>query len=119
MNWDGSERRKFIRVKFPCEISVHGHKNHIISTNAENISPGGVRVIIEEKLAVGSIVSLDIYAIKEAPISCKGRVIWIITKERPDHEGPSVFDTGIEFCEIKEEDVSKIKKLVVAIAAEK
>lgn len=119
MDWDGRERRKFVRVKLPCEIFIHQDKNPIISTYAENISPGGVRVVIKEKLDVGSIVSLDIYAIKETPITCKGRIVWVIGKESPQSPALSMFDVGIEFCAIKEEDVAEIKKLVVAVAGKK
>ncbi len=117
MSWDSSERRQFVRTKFPCQINVPGPNQRMISTRAQNLSAGGIRVFIEEKLLPSSIVSLEICGIDNRKICCTGKVIW--TFERKTHhskEASLCYDTGIEFCEIKEDDVEAIKKLVVSIA---
>lgn len=116
MNWDSKERREFVRIKFPCEILVGGSKEEIISTHAENISAGGIRVIIEKKLPCSSVIDLVIYGIRKKPILCKGKIIWTFSRKIPYHRKLSLFDTGIEFYKIKKEDRREIKSLITSIA---
>ena len=117
MSWDSSERRKFVRVKFPCEIVLPGSEQEVISTKAENISAGGIRVLIKEKLYPSSLISLDIYGIRENPITCTGKVIWVFKRKVHRNEPAVLYDTGIEFQKIEESDINEIKKLIASIAS--
>jgi len=103
MDYQGIEKRRFIRAKFPCVILIHTLHEHVITTYTENISAGGVRVIIEEKLETSSTVGLEVQ-IKNNVVSCKGRIVWVVDKESPYKKGIFYYDTGIEFYEIKEDD---------------
>jgi c-di-GMP-binding flagellar brake protein YcgR len=103
MDYQGIEKRRFIRAKFPCVISIHTLHDHVITTYTENISAGGVRVIIEEKLELSSTVGLEIQINKDV-IACKGRVVWVVDRESPYKKGILYHDTGIEFYEISEND---------------
>jgi len=117
MNWDSKERRKFIRVKYPCEITIRKPQKHMISTHLENISSGGIRFIIKERIEPSSVVDLDLYGIAKEPIVCKGIMKWIFTKKDPYNQDRLLYDVGVEFSRIKKEDVAEIKKLVVSIAS--
>jgi c-di-GMP-binding flagellar brake protein YcgR len=117
MSWDSTERRQFVRAKLPCQINVPGAQQRIISTRAQNISAGGIRVFINEKLYASSIVDLEIYGISNQPISCTGKVIWTFTRKTHHSKQAPLYDTGIEFHQIKEADVKAIKKLVASIAS--
>ena len=119
MNWDSKERRRFVRTKFPCEITIHGPQKHIISTHVENVSAGGIRFILEERIGPSSIIDLDLYGITKEPIVCKGKVKWVFTKKDPSGKNRTRYDTGVEFSQIKEKDVDEIKKLIVSIASTK
>jgi len=119
MNWNSKERRRFVRIKFPCEITTQKPQRHIISTYAENISAGGIRFIIEERIEPSSIIDLDLYGITKDPIVCKGKVNWAFTRKDPFNQNRILYDVGIEFCQIKEKDVNEIKKLIVSIAFSK
>ena len=119
MSWDSRERRKFVRAKFPCEITICGPKKHIISTHTENISAGGIRFITKERIAPASIIKLDLYGIRKEPIVCTGKVKWAFTKKDSSGKNSFLYDTGIEFSQIKEKNVAEIKKLVVSIASGK
>ena len=119
MSWDSSERREFVRIQFPCEIVLPGSEEKIISTKAENISAGGIRVMLKEELYPASLVNLDIYGIKENPITCVGKIIWVFKRELHHSEPVVLYDTGIEFHEIQKEDIDAIKKLIASIASGK
>ena len=115
MSWDNKERRKFVRVNFPCEITTQSASSRRISTYAKNISAGGLRVFLTEKLKISSIVEINIYQIAKEPINCKGSIVWVFSRKDPDNEGELMFDTGIEFSQIKDKDLEEIKKLVTSI----
>lgn len=119
MNWDSRERRKFVRVKFPCEITVRTPKKKVISTNIENISAGGLRAFLKEKLQPSTIIEIDIYGIAKETITCTARIVWVFTRKQPSSEDTPFYDTGMEFCDIKDEHVEEIKRLVAEIASGK
>jgi c-di-GMP-binding flagellar brake protein YcgR len=116
MKWDRKEKRRFVRADLPCKIEVYVPKQRVFNTHTENISEGGVRVILENKIEVFSIVGLEVYLGKE-PIICKGRVVWVIEKANPVSEKILLYDIGIEFYEIKEEDKHIIKNFVESVVS--
>ncbi|MBF0215365.1 MAG: PilZ domain-containing protein [Candidatus Omnitrophica bacterium] len=91
--WNGKDRRKHTRRELPCNIMVVPHGDKIIYSHTEDISEKGVRVIIDEKLAVGSRIYLEIY-FDEEPIFCKAQVAWVEETDTPD--GNKAYNTGIE-----------------------
>lgn len=105
--YQGIEKRKFIRARFPCKILIYNFPEHAISTHTENISAGGVRVIIGEKLEAGTLVDIEVH-LKENKIACKGKIAWVVDKKSPYRKGVLYHDTGIEFCEIDEQDRNAI-----------
>jgi len=115
MNWDGKERRRFIRVKFPCEITIKGQNKHTLSSHTENVSLGGIRAILAEKLPVASEVSIDIYGLKSEPLTCKGKVVWVFERRLTFSKRAFGFDTGIEFYGIKSEDEEAIKDFIDSV----
>ncbi|MDP2923787.1 MAG: PilZ domain-containing protein [Candidatus Omnitrophota bacterium] len=118
MDYSGIEKRRFIRARFPCKITIYAHSQRIISTHTENISAGGIRVIIGEKIQVSSSVGLEI-ELKDNTIICKGRIVWIVDKESPYRKGVIYHDTGIEFHDIKEQDRQIIHNFIEEIISQK
>jgi c-di-GMP-binding flagellar brake protein YcgR len=114
MNYSGAEKRRFIRTKFPCKITIRTPKEHSISTYTENISAGGIRVTIEEQLQIATIVDLEVY-LREKSVTCRGRIVWVVDKESPYRKGIAYCDTGIEFYEITDQDRKTINELVEKI----
>jgi c-di-GMP-binding flagellar brake protein YcgR len=114
MSWSGLERRRFVRANFPCKIIVYAPQEHVISTHTENIGVGGVRVIIGENLKIHSVVGVEIF-LTEEPIVCKGKVVWVVEKKIKSTEVLPLYDMGLEFMEIKEEDRLVIRNFVDSV----
>ena len=115
MSWDSEERRQFVRVSCPCKITVTGHRGNPIFIKTENISAGGIRVLAKERISPSSIIDLEIHIQDGKSVLCKGKVIWEYTRKVTSSGSSSLaFDTGIEFHDIKDEDVEAIKKFVVS-----
>jgi c-di-GMP-binding flagellar brake protein YcgR len=111
MAWEGMNRRKFPRVKFPCLVKiVHQDKPaEAILTHTENVSGGGICVVIKKSLELFSPVTIEIDLMdSEDVITCKGRTIWIIRRKATESVKPSYYDTGFEFVDIREEDRKRI-----------
>ena len=117
MSWNGSEKRRFVRADFPCKITIHTPQAHIVTSHTENIGAGGIRIIIEEKIDIFSVVDLKIY-LDDKPISSKARIVWVVERRPPLGHKASMFDTGIEFYQINEKDRNTIRKLVETIISD-
>ncbi len=117
MVWNGIEKRRFVRANFPCKIIISTPDKHTIVTHTENIGAGGVRVIIDEKLEVSSIVGLEI-SLDNEQITSQSRIVWAIETENSSSQNKPLYDTGIEFYQIDEEDRKIINNFVEVIAPE-
>jgi len=116
MGWDGSERRRFTRVNFPCRIVLYTPKRDRIDTVAINISEWGVGLALREKLEVSSIIGLEIYEIKKRPILCNGFVKWVKGIESSYvYIGNLLFNTGIQF----NQPIPAIRNLVASFFPDK
>ena len=108
------ERRKSPRAVFPCKIIVE-FPNRVLTSHTENISKGGIKVLLEEQLEHLSLVGIEISLKKDAPIRCEGRVMWTRESVNPVEGQPTMFSTGIMFTSISNEDREYIKDLVEKI----
>lgn len=117
MVWDGQEKRRFPRVAFPCRIAV-GSPLRWLTSHTEDISEGGIRVILEERLSVPALVNLELFFEKGKSIKCRGRVVWIEEQINPINREsePIGFLTGIEITEINDNGKEYIRKLVRVIS---
>ncbi len=107
MKWDGINRRRFLRTKFPYTVHIYSPTGEPISTYTEDISIGGIRVVIKNKLNIHENLVLKIY-LSEIPLECKGAVVWI--KEKTNLMLNEVFfNIGIEFRGISKEEKEKIE----------
>jgi c-di-GMP-binding flagellar brake protein YcgR len=115
--WNGINRRKFPRANYKCLITIKKRLTaKTISTNTENIGAGGICVIIKEDLGLFQGVDLELF-IEEGrpPIKSGGTVVWVVKKSEHKQKGSYVYDTGIEFIDIRPEDRDKISEAVEGI----
>ena len=115
MSWDHTERRQFVRVKLPCKVTVRDNPRSTISCYTENISAGGIRVILQERIKISSSVDLAIETPKQGPIICRGRIVWAFSRTADPEGTTMLFDTGIEFEAINNKDLKTINDLVASI----
>jgi len=114
--WDGINRRKFPRASYKCLITIKKRLNSkTISTDTENIGAGGICVIIKDDLGLFQGVDLELYLDdSRPPIKGGGTVVWVVKKTTPK-KGAYVYDTGIEFIDIRPEDRERISEVVEEI----
>ena len=115
--WNGINRRKFPRANYKCLITIKKRLTaKTISTHTENIGAGGICVLIKEDLGLFQGVDLELFLEDAKPaIKCGGTVVWVVKKSEPKQKGSYIYDTGIEFIDIRPEDGDRISETVEEI----
>jgi c-di-GMP-binding flagellar brake protein YcgR len=123
MSWEGLNRRKFPRVILPCLIKFSKEKTgaDMLLTHTENISSGGVCVVIKRQLDLFSVVDVEIDVMDgENTIHVKGKTVWTVRRKATEDVKPSFYDTGIEFTDLQEKDKTRLDAIITRlVAAEK
>lgn len=112
--WNGMNKRSFPRADYPCKIKVRqkGASDAIV-TRTENIGCGGVCVILNKNLGLFKEVELEINLENGLQlVKCDGRIVWVVKRESVGGLKPPVFDTGIEFVNLKDEYKDRIDKII-------
>jgi len=115
--WNGINRRKFPRASYKCLITIRKRLTaKTISAYTENIGAGGICVLIKEDLGLFQGVDIELFLDDDRPpIKCGGTVVWVVKKSEPRQKGSYIYDTGIEFIDIRPEDRDKISETVEEI----
>jgi Tfp pilus assembly protein PilZ len=112
MSWDGMNRRKFPRVFFPCLIKVRDPKD-LLLTHTENISVGGVRLILKKQLAMGTSINIEIDLMDTGEhLKCQGKVVWSEQRRKNELIKPLFYDIGIEFVNVSLLDHKRLIAIV-------
>ena len=115
--WQGLNKRQFPRIKYPCLIVIRNgdenDRNSTVLTHTDNVGVGGVCVVLKQTVKMFSIVEieLDLLDLGEH-ICCKGKVVWNVESEDSGKTCPILFDIGIEFVDIKEEDRIRLQAVI-------
>ncbi|HNX82080.1 MAG TPA: PilZ domain-containing protein [Candidatus Omnitrophota bacterium] len=116
------ERRKFPRAELKYKITVvcdgtvilGAPSDYTFHTHSENISVGGLKVILDRQLPVGTLVQLEVFVTPNAPIVCKGIIVWT-QRINPQETKPDLFETGIQFIELDDMGQSIIANVIAKI----
>jgi c-di-GMP-binding flagellar brake protein YcgR len=99
------ERREFIRVtlSLPVRYSVVGLKQGYTESHTEDISTGGLRLVLKEALAVGTLLKLELELLKEEKtvlVNLQASIVWVnpvpSNLEYPYKAGVKFIDIGID-----------------------
>lgn len=118
--WQGLNKRQFPRMNYPCLIVIRNgdeDKNDIVLTHTDNVGVGGVCVVLKQSVKIFSVLEIELDLLDLGDhIRCKGKVAWNIEKESGDKKNPKIFDVGIEFIDIEEEDRSRLQEVIDRLA---
>jgi c-di-GMP-binding flagellar brake protein YcgR len=117
--WDGSERRRYVRIRtdVPVRYTLPKEQDNSRAFKTKDISMGGICMTVSEKLAPHLKLCLQIEVEGSAdPILAKGEVVWAKENSEIKNEaGIRYFDIGVEFKELlpknKERFFSFVKKV--------
>ena len=98
--WDGKERRKHTRFRKTLDVnySIRKKSRNNNRSNTADISEGGVKMLLYEKLPVGAALDMKIpVSSSSRPINVVGEVMWTEEAPRKDISGKRLFYSGVMF----------------------
>ena len=104
------ERRKFPRAELVCKLNIF-YSSSPIRTKTQNIGEGGIMVVLKQETMRGIPMKIELF-VEGRVIQCNGHTVWVVTRADPENINQNVFDTGIQFDDISEEDKRYISDLV-------
>ncbi|MDD3295735.1 MAG: PilZ domain-containing protein [Candidatus Omnitrophica bacterium] len=116
MKWDGVNKRRFLRTKYPFTVHIQAPEKEAISAYTEDLSEGGLKVTLKARLDVSSLVGLEIF-LEQEPVKCRSKVIWVKERSSEYLEGVILYDTGLEFFQLSSADKTAIREKVKEIEA--
>jgi len=113
------ERREFVRLDMNVKVDwrqiFEAPEIRIETTDkTKNISAGGICLVVNEKLKKGDKLNIDMELPSRKIINARGKIVWINEYEIMGRELQRVYDMGIEFTEIRNEERDEINKFVFA-----
>jgi len=111
------EKRAFRRLLFNVEVEYKvvsaPEELSALMVHSKNISAGGIRLVILEKLDLGTILALKFFLPDSTKPTCAtGRVVWTEEYTIGTLDSSKAYDAGIEFVSIKQEDRARIHNYV-------
>jgi len=97
----GIDNRIFKRIdaEFSFRYSPVGSQEEY-STFAKNISGGGMRVSLLNRLEPGTLIDLELPIGPDIKTRCKGRIAWV-WDQPADIERKQLFEAGVEFINVR------------------
>ncbi|MDD4956030.1 MAG: PilZ domain-containing protein [Candidatus Omnitrophica bacterium] len=114
MGWQGINQRQFPRISCKCHLNLicDGEEKEI-EAYTENIGKGGVCVVLEEDLGLFKAVSVRMMVPgQKNGLNCRGEVVWVVKKRPVNVKNKVLFDTGIEFRDMTDEDSAFIEQIL-------
>lgn len=118
-NWDGLDRRKFPRVKYPCLVILKDAEDNkeILLNHTENIGIGGICVILKKNVKMFSTVEIELDLLDMGEnIKCQGKVVWNVQRRDDAKKKPLFYDVGIEFKDITDKERERVEQVITKLA---
>lgn len=102
--WNGEERRLHKRFNNELEVEYSVEKGpHIKNGRTVNMSKGGMKLLIDEKLPKGTMLDMKVHIPeKKRTVELDAEVVWTNDADKKDISGRRFFFSGLKFIAIKE-----------------
>jgi c-di-GMP-binding flagellar brake protein YcgR len=102
--WDGEERRSHKRFNKTLELEYFVQvKPEQKKLRTVDVSRGGIKLLLDEKLPKGTILCLKIYIPeKRQTVEVDTEVVWTDNADKRDDSGKRFFFSGLKFISVKE-----------------
>lgn len=112
------QRRNYYRLSCSVEVRyrIVDYLNEVYNENipfkrtfTNNISGGGVSLMLEDKVDLGSIVECEIYTAREKMLRFFGKVV---RYEKNENEGKFKYEAGIAYVRINDNDRETVVRFI-------
>ncbi|MBI2885207.1 MAG: PilZ domain-containing protein [Candidatus Omnitrophica bacterium] len=92
------ERRGALRLPWVKRVEVNRQGAVPVAVDSVNLSEAGLCVRLRETLEISSAVTLRLFAeARKPPVTCAGRVAWVVQRLDLRSRPPFLYDVGVEF----------------------
>ena len=92
------ERRIVLRVPWVKRVEVDRQGAVPVAVDSVNLSEAGMCVRLREMLEIRSALTLRLFAeASKPPVTCAGRVAWVVQRLDLQSRPPFLYDVGVEF----------------------
>lgn len=98
MSMEASDRRRFPRLQAPVVFRPMGLNLLHQRRAPQNISLGGLRAPVDDRLHVGERLELEFFLEEPPSLRCWARVAWV--DALPPNAG-AAFEVGLEFIDVE------------------
>ncbi|MFA6143046.1 MAG: PilZ domain-containing protein [Candidatus Omnitrophota bacterium] len=119
--WSGKERREHFRFEKSLNVSYAVEKKQHLKNSGKtvDISEGGMKLLLDEKLPISTIVDLKVTLPNSRKFAeVEGEVIWSEEVKEIDPSGKRLFHSGIRFLAVKEPSNGKLAEYVRSLASD-
>jgi len=120
--WHGSERRKFYRFKQSLDATYRLEKGRRMRAYCRiaDISEGGLRLIIDAKFALGSILDLRVlFPNSQREAEMEAKVVWCDESgDLTDPSGKRLFQLGVQFCGVPDHSAKILAEYIRSLTAQ-
>ena len=120
--WDGLDRRRFPRIKYPCLVVIRSSKEtkDVLLTHTENVGIGGVCVILKRNVKMFTPVDIELDLLDlDKHIKCAGKVVWNVQRRSSTDKKPLYYDVGVEFQDISDKERERLEDTVRKLSKDK
>ncbi|MDD4294450.1 MAG: PilZ domain-containing protein [Candidatus Omnitrophica bacterium] len=96
MSYQGDERRKYARGNLPIKMFVHLPSGKLISVFLSDVSLGGVKLKVPEKLKVDQIIAVELCT-EDHPEHINARVAWVHEERTGGKTKKNIYFVGLDF----------------------
>ncbi|MCX5666333.1 MAG: PilZ domain-containing protein [Candidatus Omnitrophica bacterium] len=102
--WDGEDRRSHERFNKDLKVEYCVRKRpHLKNCRTVDLSKGGMKLLLDEKLPKGAIMSLKVsIPDNRRTIEVEAEVVWTNDADNKDPSGKRFFFSGLKFIAVKE-----------------
>lgn len=118
--WNGSERREHVRFASAVPVSYAISKSKNLEANGKtvDISAGGAKLLLAEKLPEGAMLDLQLNVPNaEGKIMTQGEVVWSEEARKVGDTPMRLFHVGVRFSKIKEPHAGILLDYLKGLAA--
>ncbi len=118
--WNGRERRQHVRFQKALEVTYIVEKRPHLNNNGKtvDISEGGIKILLGEKLSEGVILDLKVSLPgSQEPAELEGMVVWSEDVKEKDASGKRCFHSGVKFSAIKEPSGKRLINYIYSLAS--
>ena len=103
------DRRRYRRIQAPVLVRPAGLRSRVVARQVNDISLGGLRVYSDVSLEVGHRQEIELLFSDGGSATLTVEVAWV---EALPPGSPALFETGLQLVDVREEDLSRIAKVL-------